>query len=284
MYYYKRMPLTYILAGFTAIVIASATAFLFLRPGPIAPTDTWTSSGALFPWHSSETLQKDEPLKVGASTSSAETLSVPLPAPVSMPTDAFDELASLLADLVKPPSNANNDAEDFIPSSYAFIPQGLIGITTERPRTPEQQVLHDYGNALGLALGVFADTHPDMTQILKDQAEDRSDPMKGAAVRKLAADFVALADTVGKISAPPTASALQAQLAVAYRDAGEKLSKIPDASGDDAFLAAINTYNSSAETLSKRLIDTVDLFQSRGVTFSSSDPGSIFTFSANASF
>jgi len=124
-----------------------------------------------------------------------------------------------------------------------------------------------------------------MPQILRDQAEDRDDPLKVAALKRLASDFVRLGEEIATMdSIPPPAAGIHAQLSAAYKDAGAKLSLIADAKSDEAFLLAVNTYNTSSETLTKRLIGLVELFQARSVTFSSTDSGGIFTFSANSSF
>lgn len=274
----------YILGGFAFIVIVSTVAFTMLRTSPTKTVSTWEGASGLLPWGERSSLNEPGDSRYGGS--GVDSLgTVPLPSSEGMGAPSFDELAKLLSELVQPVSTTQQPDETFTPSAYAFIPQGILNVETEKPRTAEQQVLHEYGNELGLSLQSFADLHTNMVGTLKDQAEDRSDPVKGAGVKRLGDDFVRLGAELESMQNIPTSMQdAHQKLAAAYRDVGTKLAVIPGASGDEAFLAAINTYNTSAEVLSRRLVDIIDRFVVSGVTFSASDPGSVFTFNAQSSF
>jgi hypothetical protein len=272
----------YLLAGASVLIVASTVLFAALRNGPSETASTWEAASGFLPWNERESLERpDERTFTG---NAVDLGVVPLPEAYVPTEESFDELASLLSSLVNTAPATGTDAT-FTPSSYAFIPQGILSISGARPRTPTQQELYEYGNTLGLALAAFADLHTTMIQTLKDQAEDRANPSKAAAVVRLGDDFIALgADIEAMGSVPSPALATHAALAAAYKDAGAKMKFIPAAQGDTAFLDAINAYNASAEKLSKSLIGAIDLFQTNDVTFSPTDAGSIFTFSANPSF
>jgi|GEM_PF-2662550 len=279
-----RQQIGIALAVLVAVGLSTA-AFMLLRSSPEVTTDTWSASGGFMPWRDSTPL--DAPAPPLRTDSPVESLGI-VPLPVSPTGDAnggFDDLAALLKDLVQPTGPARADTDPATPSSYAFIPQGLLSLPSTKPQSPEQSALREYGNSLGLSLQSFADLHPNMTQILKDQAEDRANNSKSSALKRLGADFIQLGDDLAAMdSVPVSASSAHNALAAAYREAGMKLAVIPDASADDAFLNAINSYNSAASNLSQRIVGMIDLFVSRGVIFSQTDPGSVFTFDAEASY
>lgn len=284
MYYYYVMShmQLYIAGAVATLIIGSIAYFGIYRTDTPRDDSTWQSSGGLFSWGEPESAPP--PSDISYRGDGVQDLGVvPLP-PVVIGAGGQNELANdltkLLTQLTKP--TTMDEAEDFTPSSYSFIPAGLISTGATRTRSPDAQAYYEYGNSIGGALQAFADAHPNMPQTLKDQAEDRADGLKVAALKRLAEDFTNLGNELAVTDNVP-ASALSAHqaLAAAYTDVGAKLRVIPDATNDEEFLAAVNTYNSSAEMLSRRLIGLADLFATRDAGFTSSDAGSIFIFSGN---
>ncbi len=275
----------FILAGLSILTVISVAIFTLLRTESTPTSGTWRSMSGLFSIGEPSTLRA--PAEEGYQGQGKETLGlIPLPQQEGGESEnSFaTDLADLLTKLVQPSQQPGEDIDPAAPGAYSFIPQGLISIETPKSRTPEQEALHEYGNIVGLSLAAFADSHPNMPQTLKDQAEDRADPLKVASLKRLANDFTQLGDELAATEQVPAAAAsAHNALVAAYKDVGAKLILIPSANNDDAFLKAVNSYNTSAETLSKRLVALVDLFSTRGVTFSSSDSGSIFTFNAKSS-
>ncbi|MFZ2886975.1 MAG: hypothetical protein WA021_04115 [Minisyncoccia bacterium] len=275
----------YIVGALAILVLGATTFFTFLRPEPRTALQTWTGDSGLLPWNEGATVERsDERDRFGEGIDSLGTVPLPTVSETASEESFATDLAKLLTQLTEP-MEKKPDSDPIVPSSYAFIPRGLISIGETPPPSPDQQAFREYGNSLGITLQAFANAHPDMPQTLKDQAEDRSNSLKVAALKQLAADFTRLGDTVAAMGSVPSGvtSANQA-LAAAYRDVGTKLAKIPDATADEPFLAAINTYNTSAENLSRRLVAISDLFVSRNVGFTTSDPGNIFMFSGQTSF
>ena len=83
---------------------------------------------------------------------------------------------------------------------------------------------------------------------------------------------------------PEEAKAAHSALATSYRIVGTNLTKIAATKTDEEFLTAVNTYNTGVEGLSKRFFVLVGIFAANNVTFSSSEPGSIFMFNPTFTF
>ncbi len=171
-------------------------------------------------------------------------------------------------------------------NAYAYIPTGLFSTTTQQDsRTEDQQKLYDYGNELGSYVQSFEDQNPAQPQILKDQAEDRADEGKAARVVALARGYEELGRGILSIENVPAqmASAHNA-LAQSYIEVGQRLAAIPKAASDADFLKAIEAYNTAADTFTTNYIRVATLFGSRGIVFTPTDAGSVFTFSSAGGF
>lgn len=200
--------------------------------------------------------------------------------------DGFDiqAWAALIAGPAKP-SGSNTTGGASVDSSYEFIPQGLMSTSSsERPRTAMQQSLYEYGNNAGSYIQTYEDAHQNTAPVLKDQSIDRQNAQKGQAVKDIGQALKEVGVSLEHMDGvPESAQALNQGLARAYIDIGEKLSAIPDAIGDDGFIQAIKTYNASVDVFTKRFVALAQFLSLSGVTFSSIDPGSVFTFSGGGS-
>ena len=169
-------------------------------------------------------------------------------------------------------------------SAYAFIPQGLISTTTpSKKMTQAQEDLYNYGNDIGSTIQTFEDTHLSMSQILKDQMEDRENPEKIVAVVHIGTDYVSLGKNLEHAD-PIPAQVAAAHMAVAksYQDLGAKLSLVAQARTNEALLSAITTYNASADAFSKNFVALATIFSASGVTFAPTEGGSVFMFTNTA--
>jgi len=201
--------------------------------------------------------------------------------------ETHDNIAALLALLVQPNSTAAGSSEE-TPDTYAFIPQGFITTSTSnesRTVTPGQESgLHEYGNQVGTYIKDFEDMHRAGPQILKDHIEDRANPQKIAALERLASDMEYLGISLLEMDyVPANATAMHKAYAAAYKAAGANLIKVSETTTDEEFVDAIATYNASVEELTKRFLMLVALFGANNITFSSSDPGSVFMFNPSLS-
>ena len=171
-------------------------------------------------------------------------------------------------------------------NAYTFIPSGIVSTTTSTSeRTDLQQELYNYGNDIGSSIESFEQQHSNMVQILKNQAEDRSDTEKAEAVVRLANAFRDLGNTLSGIENVPSQMAgIHTSLAESYVAIGKNLALVPKAQRDSDFIRAIETYNASADTFTKNYIALASLFGAYGVAFSSSDAGRVFTFTPMGSF
>lgn len=193
-------------------------------------------------------------------------------------------LAELLALIVRPtPSGASTTTET--PGAYSFIPQGLVSVEKpEKPRTQEQDALHSWGNAVGTLVKPFEDSARTNAQMLKDHAEDRGDANKAAQIEALAFTIAQLGvDILSITEVPESARTAHKEYGTAYRILGTQLAKLSETGSDEEFLNAIVAYNTAAEELTKKFLMLVAIFNANEVTFSASDPGSIFMFSASGS-
>ncbi len=198
-------------------------------------------------------------------------------------TEVPEGLNELLALLVQPKTDVDINAPE-TPDAYSFIPQGLVSAEKpEKPRTQTQNSLHSFGNAVGTLVKPFEESARINAQTLKNHAEDRSDPEKMAQVEALAFTLAQLGvDILGIADIPESARAAHKEYGTAYRILGTQLAALSKAKTDEEFLSAIVDYNTAVEELTKKFLMLVAIFNANNVTFSSSDPGSIFMFSGTA--
>jgi hypothetical protein len=142
-----------------------------------------------------------------------------------------------------------------------------------------QKALYGWGTDAGNIILSYENEHPNQPQILTDQMQDRQNPVKIAALKKLGSDLVVTGDAIDAIGTPPPQlSTAGPALAAAYREIGHNLALIPDAGGDDATVKAILAYNKSAEAFAKKYVQVVLVFQANDVKFTQNEPGSVFMF------
>lgn len=209
-----------------------------------------------------------------AQTSDAEN-------PASGETFDFDSFMAALTQPAGPKGVAATSSSD-TSLAYSLIPRGLIATTTPEPvRTEVQQKLFNYGNDAASYIQTYEDSNRNASVALRDQAEDRQNPQKIQAVKLVAAGLRTAGESLlGMEELPSLVTSSHKALAESYIEVGRQLSKVPDANGDEAFIAAINAYNAAADTLVKNYVSLATAFSLAGVTFSPQDPGSIFTFSS----
>lgn len=192
---------------------------------------------------------------------------------------------SFLAALSRPEqAAAQSEVQTDMSAAYSFIPRGLIATSSPvREREPVEQALFDYGNEAGSHIQTYEDSHRNAATVLRDQAEDRKNASKAQAVKTVAAAIRTVGENLAAIEQVPAgAKSLHETLARNYREVGEALALVPDASGDAAFITAIENYNTSADALVKTFVALATLFSVQGVTFSTQDPGSVFMFSGGS--
>jgi hypothetical protein len=206
----------------------------------------------------------------------------PLGGEVDSTTGSDTDLAALLAQLSSPPK-ASADATTSIDTSlvYDFIPSGLISTSTAgQKRTSQQQALYEYGNEIGSYIQSYETRSGNVPQILRDQIEDRSSAQKGQAVKDVGASLIYIGTQMDRMDrVPEGAEGMHAALAASYKEMGTKLQAVPDAQGDQAFIATIQAYDASADAYAGNFVALADYFALSQVKFSSEDPGSVFTFS-----
>jgi hypothetical protein len=178
-------------------------------------------------------------------------------------------------------NTTSGNANAVIQEAYQFIPQGLVATTASatKPKTALQQALYDYGNEIGSEIQSFEELHTDQTQVIKDQAEDRTNPAKAAAVVSLGQALASVGTFMqGMQDVPPSVQTLHSALAKSYSDIGAKLQSVAQAESDQDFVQAVETYDTSAGTFVNNYASLAQYFSAQGVVFAQQDPGSVFSF------
>lgn len=197
-------------------------------------------------------------------------------------SDDFD-FESFIAQLSQPASQGDTPETTGTPAAYSFIPTGLISTTTPgKNYSPAQQALYAYGNELGSLIQSYEDRHRNDTVVLKNQIEDRSSAVKAAAVQSIGNDLQGLGRSIKGLDeeqVPQVMRTAHAALGDSYIEMGAKLAAIPEAESDQAFIAAINTYNTAADLYTTNFLAVATLLSVNGVRYADSEAGSVFTFS-----
>lgn len=281
----------------TSITVAALLVLLFFivaaRTGVhgSASGNNWVGAGSVF-FTGGRTLTQAERMSAEAivkqQSPKTELGYIPIPTPNADGTSAEDfanDLGKLLLELSVQP-NTPAPAQTETGSGYSLIPHGLISVASgAKQRSPEAEVLFVYGNEVGTYIQGFESLHLNSVQMMKDHAEDRGNADKAANVDRLGYEMAELGRDLNQLqTVPADIKAAHAALATSYRLAGTNLTKVAAAKSDEEFLGAINTYNASVESLAKRFLVVVGIFSANEVSFSSSDPGSIFMFNPTISF
>jgi hypothetical protein len=284
-----RHPYVTAAIGAVALVIL-ALAIVAARAGVSvggAPTN-WVGAGSVFftggrNLTESQRLTAEEIIKLRSPDTQLAYIPIQTQGQGSGETDFGNDLAKLLSLLTQPQGTSSVTSVD-VQSAFSFIPTGFISIDSPQRLSREAEVIKAYGNDIGTYIQGYESMHLNAPQILKDQAEDRTNPEKALNVKNLGYDMAALGrDLLQMQEVPKEAQAAHKALATSYRIAGTNLTKIADSTTDQQFLDAITVYNASAEALAKRFFALASIFSAHNVTFSSSEPGSVFMFNTNLS-
>lgn len=173
-------------------------------------------------------------------------------------------------------------AADAIREAFAMVPQLNTSSATAVPaqqRTPVQEAIYAYGNAVGSIIKAYESEHPNALGIVSDQSKDRTNPGKALALKALAADIADIGSDILTVpEVPKSVASDHERLAQSYREAGTLLAKVADARDDAAVVAAITAYTKAVNTLTERYGSLATYFSLAGVRFSAQDGGSVFSF------
>ena len=276
------------------LIVGGVFVVVEKSPGAPAPSQTlaWGGAGAaLNPSYTPGTSGPQEnTVGIMQAVQSDAPYSYILPTPQPATTDGtdatgvgfdFNAFISMLSAEKNPPAAGQSVGGNVVTDAYAFIPGGLISTSTQTAkRTKLQDSLYSYGNDVGSLIQSFEQEHGNESQILMDQAQDRSDTDKAAAVQALAAALSALGDSLLTMdNLPSQVSAAHQALGQSYKDIAAKLTLVPQAQSNADFIAAVESYDASANIFTQNYVALANLFPAYGVVFASGDPGSVFTFS-----
>lgn len=292
----ERFPIPYLLAMGAVVLALAGGAYVVFKNIPVAPQasglQAWSGSGsALIPAESgtspSGSSDRTSLMQQIQGGTSPDYILPNLPQGnlEDVATSSFDLNAFLqtLTDAVHASTTVQASGNADISGAYAFIPTGLIANTSPmQAKTPTQQALYVYGNDVGSIIQSYESLHADAPQILRDQAEDRTDAAKAAKLIKLGNDLGSVGTQMLSMDGvPPPAQSAHKALAEGYIMIGQKLALVPQAGNDTDFVNAVQAYDAAADDFIKKYVALAQLFRSYGVTFSQDDPGSVFTFNSN---
>ena len=197
---------------------------------------------------------------------------------------------ALMAELSNPSlksgTSASSSTGQSAVNAWSFIPSTLISIKdASSGRTDIQQAIYQYGNEVGSLVMGYDASHGNQTQILSDANNDRHNAAKQAGVERIGQDLETVGEGLAEITDTPTAlQAANTALSNSYIDIGKKLVAVGQAEPlkDSELVAAIQSYDSAVTAFNNTYVMLANLFSSYGVTFSSGDPGSVFSFSPSA--
>lgn len=172
--------------------------------------------------------------------------------------------------------------DSIIQQVYALIPSASsLPVNTPVSRTPSQQALYIYGNQAGLVVLSFENAHADMADVLKTWTENRGSASATTNAKLIATDMSAVGDQLLALpNVPSSAVAANQNLAKGYKTAAQQLLTVLGGGSESGLVDSMKTYNASADDFTRSYIALIDLFSQNGVTFSPSDTGSAFAFSA----
>jgi hypothetical protein len=278
----------------TALVIAGTVftigALIVLNRAGISPagnSNGLSINGVILPTNSAEPLPVAPPPSRPTPVNVPYTnVTSPTPPPAVNPPPAevtpfnWNSFVALLTHTSTQASTSTKGPS--ISDSYTFIPSGLFSPPQAQSQTEmsaSQKALYGWGEDAGGVILGYEDSHPNQPQILTDHIQDRENPAKIAAMKKLGSDLEAVGEDIeGVGDAPPQISAASHALAAAYHEIGRNLAAIPDAKGDDATVKAILAYDKSAEAFVQKFVNVVLVFQANNVKFTQNESGRVFMF------
>lgn len=278
-------------ASIGSVLLISGGIYIVSARSPVssvAQEGTWGSGVALPPPGSTtpaDTSRETLMQQVQDNAPFTYIAGITLPAPASQTTNdsSTADLQALLAAITATSSAKGSASAPLdLSGAYAYIPGGLVAPQNNTAkRTPTQEALYEYGNSVGSLIQSFELDHQNMSQVLTDEANDRTDATKVQKLAALGTDLMHLGNAMlQEDSVPPQATELHAALAGSYVEIGGKLVAVSKMQRDSDFLAAVQAYDASADKFIQKYVALAQLFGSYGVQFASSDPGSVFSFSS----
>jgi hypothetical protein len=280
--------------GAVAIIIVAGVIFVGSRsPAALQSSSiTWSGGAPVVGYQNTYTYgQPASPQQIAQEVVQGQAVNATIPQLASSsssgftpPSGSFDytELLAALSAQSSVKASANTtSANSVIQEAYEFIPQGLVATTAPpaKAMTADQQALYDYGNIVGGEIQSFEELNSDQSEIIKDQAEDRTNPAKAAAVVSLGRSLASVGTFMqGMQDVPPSVQSLHSALAQSYLDIGAKLQLVTTAQSDSDVVQAMENYDTSANTFVKNYAALAQFFSAQGVVFAQQDPGSVFTF------
>lgn len=189
-----------------------------------------------------------------------------------------------------PPDSASFDSISEIVANFKAISEKVVPQSTlpSQPTTPvpvkvpdnDLKPLHDYGNTLGqLIKSADLDTKSEEKVVFSRITGQNTPTSKDFDnLSALASAYDSLAAQIKAVSAPESAKTINNSLIIGYENLSDGLKTLASHKTSLAIPgSAFEEYNKQALSLGRALIDTIFFFKNNGITFTSNEPGSIFS-------
>ncbi|PIR86418.1 hypothetical protein COU13_01010 [Candidatus Kaiserbacteria bacterium CG10_big_fil_rev_8_21_14_0_10_43_70] len=200
---------------------------------------------------------------------------------ITFNADEITELLASISPTAQIVAQYNPLEDEFLFSDiYAFVP-AKVAPEEEEPTSfnQRQRDLHDYGNEAGSYIQSFSERWRDQSQILKQFIEDIGNEEKAMQVDDLSFALIRVGiDLENMDIVPDDAQGAHTRLVSGYKSIGQKLASVASARSDEELLNAVIAYNEAADDFAEDYLSVVTLISVAEVSFSSSEPGSIFVF------
>lgn len=259
------------------LIVSSRTAYI-----PPEYAATWRGAGGIYDFSSIVTKQNAR----GTSQPPRFSYDYELPKLASQEVtgeNVADDPYALLIASIRPSSYPVQETNDlsFLDEVYSLIPQGLRTIPEPKELGEEAHALYEYGNEVGSYIDTYESAYgKQAVSVLNNFYKDRKSASKQEEVRHLADSIERVGKEIaGMQFVPEDLAGMHVLLAERYQDAGRKLANIPEAKNDNELLERITEYDSAADALLSALSTLAIFFATADISFTSHEPGSIFTFS-----
>jgi hypothetical protein len=179
-------------------------------------------------------------------------------------------------------ANTQKSTEDkgFLDNMYSLLTSfGRPSSGTVTPaRSATQEALYTYGNRAGTLIQRVESKTKTHTDALVAFFEEKTDANR-ENILEMSGAFEDLSVDLQEMDAvPQQVAAAHEDLASGYEHIAENLRNIAETEDDEALLAAVEQYNADADVFAAAFVSVVTTFSAYDVTFTATDPGSLFVF------
>lgn len=195
-------------------------------------------------------------------------------------SDSSFDFHSFMQEIANPSSQTSPFNQTPAAQNYTYaITMPISPGSSASARTDIQQALYLYGNTAGTYIKNYEQANPHDVATIQTYFDNRASAASATSLKQLAADLGAIGTNLKKVADVPAPIATTHEaLADSYIDMGTKLAALPEAQSNGDTVKAVLTYDSAVDTYVRAYNALALAFETYGVSFGTSDSGSVFTF------